>query len=144
MAKRDTTHEDFRREHAIKTSSNRSFGVVFAAVFAFLGLWPLFGGGDARIWALALAAIFLAAAFVTPKALTPLNKLWTKFGLLLHHVVNPVVMGFLFYLTVTPTSLVMRLLGKDPLKLRFEPDAKSYWITREPPGPEPETMKNQF
>lgn len=144
MAKRDTTHEDFRREHVVKTSSNRSFGLVFTAVFVVLGLWPLFGGGDVRIWALALGVVFLAAALVAPKILAPLNRIWTKIGLLLHHIVNPVVMGLLFYLTVTPVGLVMRLFGKDPLKLRFEPDATSYWIAREPPGPEPETMKNQF
>jgi len=76
-------------------------------------------------------------------ALAPLNKWWTKLGLLLYRVVSPIVLGLLFYVTLTPIALVMRLLGKDPLRLRRDPDAASYWIDRSPP-PAPESMKNQF
>ena len=72
------------------------------------------------------------------------QQIWTKFGVLLYTIVSPVVLGFLFYVTVTPIALLMRVLGKDPLRLRRDPDAASYWIDRTPPGPSPESMKNQF
>jgi hypothetical protein len=91
-----------------------------------------------------VAALFLAAALLRPALLNPLNRLWLKFGLLLHRVVNPIVMGLLFYGTVWPTGLVMRALGKDLLRLKRQPEAHSYWIVRAPPGPAPETMKDQF
>lgn len=138
------THERLTHAERIKGSSDRSFGLVFAAFFAIIGLGPLASGGEVRIWSLALAVGFLAFALLWPGALAPLNRLWTRFGLLLSKVVNPIVMGLLFYVTITPASLIMRALGKDPLHLRFEPDAKSYWIERRPPGPAPDTMQNQF
>jgi hypothetical protein len=81
---------------------------------------------------------------IWPAALRPLNRLWLRFGLLLYRVVNPVVMALVFYSTMVPIGLAMRLCGKDPLRLRREPDAASYWLEREPPGPLPATMKNQF
>lgn len=137
-------HEDLAREEKIEGSSDRSFGLVFTVVFVLVGLWPVFFGGAARYWALGIAAVFLIASFARPALLAPLNRIWTKFGLLLSRVVNPIVMGLLFYSTITPIGLVMRLFGKDPLRLRFEPEAASYWIEREPPGPPPESMKNQF
>lgn len=138
------THERMVREETVQGSSDRSFGLVFAAVFAIIGLWPLIGDGAVRIWSLAVSLVFLALALLRPMVLAPLNRLWTRFGLLLHHIVNPIIMGLLFYLVVTPTGLVMRMLGKDLLRLRFDPQAKSYWIERQPPGPAPETMKDQF
>ena len=138
------THERLVREEKVQGSSNRAFGVVFTVVFAIIGLWPLIGDGTVRVWSLAISLTFLALALLWPVVLTPLNRLWTRFGLLLHHIVNPIIMGLLFYLVVTPTGLVMRMLGKDLLRLRFDPQAKSYWIERQPPGPAPETMKDQF
>ena len=144
MARAIDHHEDLSRPDEVKRSSDRTFGLVFTIVFLIVGLWPLAGGGAVRLWALGTAAAFLATAFLRPKLLAPFNRLWTKFGLLLHSVAAPVVMGLLFYLTVTPIGLIMRLLGKDPLRLRFEPQADSYWIVRRPPGPAPDTMKNQF
>jgi len=84
------------------------------------------------------------AGLFRPSVLNPLNRIWLKFGLLLHSVVNPVVMALLFYGTVLPTGLVMRMLGKDLLRLKRQPDAKSYWIVRQPAGPSPETMRDQF
>ena len=102
------------------------------------------GGGQVRIWAIGIAAAFAVVALARPGVLAPLNRLWTRFGLLLHKVVSPLIMGMLFYLTVTPIGLLMRAMGKDPLRLRPDPDAASYWIERDPPGPPPETMKNQF
>lgn len=144
MKRPAATHERLAREENVQGSSNRSFGLVFAAVFAIIGLWPLLGDGGVRIWSLAISLAFLAVALLRPVLLAPLNRLWTRFGLLLHHVVNPIIMGLLFYLVVTPTGLVMRALGKDLLRLRFDRQAKSYWIERQPPGPAPESMKDQF
>ena len=88
--------------------------------------------------------IFLLLAALVPGVLAPANRLWTKFGLLLHHIVSPIALGILFFLVVTPTGLLMRLFGKDPLRLRFDPDADSYWIKRDPPGPAADSLKNQF
>jgi len=139
-----TVHETARHDVAAKPSSDRSFGLVFAAVFAIVAAWPLTHGADPRWGALAVAAAFLVVALTVPKALHPLNRVWTAFGLLLHKIVSPVIMGAIFFLTVTPIALLMRLLGKTPLQLRFEPNATSYWIVRAPPGPSGATMKNQF
>jgi phosphatidylserine synthase len=137
-------HEDFGRRQAVQTGSERGFGVVFAAVFATVGLWPLLDGETARTWSLIVAALFAAAAMVAPALLRPFNRLWFVIGLALHKVVSPLVMALLFYLTVTPVALLMRLAGKDPLRLKFDRRAKSYWIERRPPGPAPETMRHQF
>lgn len=143
-SKINAVHEPLTRDEEIKTSSDRSFGVVFAVVFLIVGLWPLLGDAMPRTWALIVAAVFLAAALIRPQVLSPLNRLWMKFGLLLHKVTNPVIMGLVFFLAVTPTALIMRALGKDPLHRKIDKAAASYWIDRTPPGPEPETMKNQF
>ncbi len=139
-----STHEDFSREHAVKASSDRAFGLVFAAVFAIIGLWPLLGGAGPRWWALAVAAAFAALAFAAPKLLRPANRLWHKLGRGIHRVVGPVVTGLIFCAAVVPTRVIMRLLGKDPLRLKLDPEAESYWIERRPPGPAPDTMPYQF
>jgi hypothetical protein len=138
------THEDFSRKEDIKPSSDRNFGLVIATVFLLIALWPLIRAEPVRWWALAVAAVFAALALLWTAALAPLNKCWTKLGVLLYRFVSPIVLGLLFYVIVTPVALLMRLLGKDPLRLRREPDAVSYWIDRMPPGPAPESMKNQF
>lgn len=139
-----SVHEDFSRRDEVEGSFNRSFGLVIAAVLFLIGLWPLLGGGTVRLWALVIAALFLLTALARPTLLAPLNRVWMRFGLLLSRMTNPIIMGLLFYVAVTPTALVMRLAGKDPLHRRWNPQAKSYWIMREPPGPPPETMKYQF
>ncbi|MHB1218322.1 MAG: SxtJ family membrane protein [Alphaproteobacteria bacterium] len=145
MAKNLDFHEDFRRKEEVKGSSNRGFGIVFAVFFAILTFSPLTHGGEIRwVYCGIPAVAFLAAAYLAPKLLTPLNWLWTRFGLLLHHVMNPLIMGLLFFLTVTPVGLVMRLMGKDPLRLKIDRSAKTYWIPRDPPGPAPDTMRRQF
>ena len=128
----------------VEMGSDRSFGLVFAAVFAIVALLPLKDSGEPRLWAGLVAALFLLVAFVYPKALKPLNKLWFLVGMALHHVVTPLVMGLLFFFTVTPIALIMRALGKDPLRLTRDDAAASYWINRIPPGPAPDSMRRQF
>lgn len=139
-----TMHESITRTAPVKGSSDRSFGYVFAAVFAAIALWPFLHGNAVRWWSLAIAAAFLVAALAAPALLAPLNRVWTKFGLLLHKVTNPVIMGLVFYVAVTPTAWVMRAVGKDPLRRKIDRAAASYWIQREPPGPAPESIKLPF
>jgi len=141
---RDNLHEDFARKQEGRASSDRAFGVVFAAFFVIVALLPLRHHHPMRLWALPLTAMFLLIALLKPTLLSPLNKYWTKLGLLMGRIVSPVVTAILFYLVVTPTALLFRLMGKNPLRLAFEPQAQSYWIVRRPPGPAPETMANQF
>lgn len=141
---RGNTHERLSVHDAVKGSSDRSFGIVFAAVFAIIGMWPLLAGNGVRWWSLALAVAFLAVAFVRPRLLAPLNRLWLRFGLLLNRIVSPLVMGLLFYVVITPLAFAMRATGKDPLRLKYDPEVGSYWIQRTPPGPSPETIKNQY
>lgn len=138
------SHESLDRKEPVSSSSNRSFGLVFAAVFAIIGLWPWLFGGQVRVWSVFVGAAFLMVGWLRPTALAQLNRVWTRFGLLLHRIVSPVVLGVMFFVVVTPMGLVMRALGKDPLRLRFDSDARSYWIDREPPGPAPDTLNNQF
>ena len=137
-------HEDLNRSGDVKLGSERQFGLVFAAVFVIVALFPLLGDGGVRLWSLGIAAAFVVVSFVYPRCLRPFNKLWFRFGLLLHRVMSPLVMGFMFFVAVTPTGFIMRTLGKDLLRLRFDKDATSYWIERTPPGPAPDTMRNQF
>ncbi len=139
-----STHEVFSREEKIRAGSDRSFGLVMAAALAAVTSLNAWHAGRLWPWTGGLAALFLVAGLLRPAALHPLNLLWLKFGLLLHRVVSPIVMALLFYGTVLPTGLVMRMLGKDLLRQRRQPDADSYWIVRQPPGPLPETMKDQF
>ena len=124
----------------IKVSSNRSFGIVFFVVFLIISLFPIIKGNDLRIWSLILSVIFLVLGLINSNILSPLNKLWFKFGLLLGNFISPIVMGFIFFLVVTPTGLFMRLIGKDLLNLNKQ-NVKSYWIDKT--GPKSK-MKNQF
>jgi len=128
----------------IKNSSDRAFGLVFSAVFTLISLYPLIGGGAIRVWSLAAASLFLALALSAPSVLSHANQLWTKFGELLHHIVSPVALGIVFFLAVLPIGLLMRLFGKDPLRLKIDRNASSYWINRDPPGPAAESLNNQF
>ena len=138
------THEAFDRDEEIVAGSDRSFGLVMAGAFAVVTALNAWHAGRIWPWTATLAAFFLIAALARPALLNPLNRLWLKFGLLLHRIVNPVIMALLFYGTVLPTGLALRAMGKDLLRLRREPEADSYWIVRTPPGPAPETMKDQF
>lgn len=137
-------HEDLNRGHVAEQGSPRGFGMVFAVVFAVIGLWPLMDGEGARVWALAVGGVFLALALMRPALLSPLNRLWLGLGAVLHRIVNPLIMGLMFFAVITPTALILKLMGKDLLRRRFAPDEKSYWIPRQPPGPEPQSMRNQF
>ena len=137
-------HESYDRPEEIQGSSNRSFGLVFAGFFAIVGLFPLVAGGPIRYWALLTGAVFLLLGLALPSVLGPLCRLWMKFGQLLHRIVSPIVLGIMFFLVVTPIGLLMRLAGKDPLRLKFDREAGSYWIAREPPGPAPESLRDQF
>jgi Saxitoxin biosynthesis operon protein SxtJ len=128
----------------VTSSSDRSFGYVFSIAFTVIGLWPLLDGRSPRYWALAIACIFLLLAGFAPRILRPLNMLWGRLGALLHRIVTPIVMSVVFFLVVTPLAYIMQALGKDPLRLRWDKNAKSYWIEREPAGPEPQTMTRQF
>ena len=137
-------HEFQAREEVVKVSSERSFGLVFAGFFALLGALSLYSGAERWHYWFPLAGVFAVLAYAAPRLLAPLNRLWAKVGLLLHMVISPVILGILFYVCVTPIGVLMRISGRDPLRRKFEPAAKTYWITREPPGPAPETFNNQF
>ena len=124
----------------IKIGSNRSFGIVFFVVFLLIALYPLLKESDLRIWSLIISFIFLALGLSNSNLLTPLNKLWFKFGLFLGKIISPLIMGFIFFVVVTPIGIIMRLLRKDLLNLKYN-KKKSYWI--EKTGPKSK-MKNQF
>ena len=124
----------------IKISSNRSFGIVFFIVFLLIALYPLLKGNDLRIWSLLISFIFLALGLINSKILTPLNKLWFKFGLLLGRFISPIIMGIIFFVVVTPIGIIMRLLKKDLLNLNYN-KKETYWIDKS--GPKSK-MKNQF
>ena len=138
------SHEIQGRRDEVKGGTDRNFGVVFAVVFGLVGIWSLYVGGRHWAWWLGGSAIFALLAWLAPAVLSPFNKLWTKFGLLLFHIVNPIVLGLLFYLCILPIGLLLRLTGKELLSLRFQPGAKSYWIERKPPGPARDSFPNQF
>ncbi len=143
MRSEDNFHEPFRKAEAPR-GSERSFGLVIAGAFGIFAFLPLLRGAAPR-WTLLLFAVgFMLAALAAPKLLAPLNRIWYRFGLLLQMFVAPVVMGVIFVIGVLPTALILRLAGKDPMRRRADPKASTYWIAREPPGPPPATMTNQF
>jgi hypothetical protein len=117
---------------------------VFAGVFIAVAALPLFHGESVRWWAAGVAIAFALVALVKPALLAGLNRFWIKLGILLGKVVSPIALGILFYCVITPIGLIIRFTGKDPLRLKFNPDADSYWIPRDPPGPAPDSMTNQF
>ena len=124
----------------IKIGSNRSFGIVFFVVFLIIAIYPLINGDELRLWSLIVSIIFLLLGLVNSKILNPLNKLWFKFGIFLGKIISPLIMGIIFFLVVTPIGLLMRLLNKDLLNLRFNNNG-SYWIEKTEPKSK---MKNQF
>jgi len=137
--------EGQRTEEELRPGSDRNFGLVMAAAAAIFGGLPLLRLAAPHWWLLGIAVVFAALALAVPRALQPLNYVWFRLGLLLHRVMSPLIIGAVFFLCVTPIGLIMRLLlRKDVLSLRRRADLPSYWIVRDPPGPEPGTMTNQF
>ncbi len=137
-----TLHEDLSQKTEVKISSARNFGIWFTLVFVVVALIPLRHGQPIRVWSLVVAAVVLLAAFLAPSMLQPLNIAWSKVGLLLGRVVNPIVMAAIFFLVVTPMAAYLRWKKKDLLRLRQDNTVKSYWILRE--GPVLGSMTRQF
>jgi hypothetical protein len=140
---KQSAHESFVRDEAATPGSDRTFGLVMAAALAVLSLFNGWYHGWLWPWMLLAAVLFAAAGWLKPSWLHQLNILWMMLGLALHKIVNPIVMGLLFFGTILPTGLIMRMRGRDLLRLKREPASDTYWIAR-PPGPQPETMRDQF
>ena len=130
-----------RNNPKIKINSNRSFGIVFFFVFVIVSLWPLINENSLRVWSIFVAIIFLILGLMNSKLLTPLNILWFKFGKLLGFIIAPIVMGIVFFVVITPTGLIMKIIGKDLLNNKYNNKIKSYWINR---SKTKSTMKQQF
>ena len=124
----------------IKISSNKSFGIVFFVVFLLIGIYPIINDNNPRYWSLLLSIIFLFLGIVNSKILTPLNIIWFKFGILLGKIVSPIIMAIIFFFVVTPIGLLMRILKKDLLNLKYNND-KTYWIKK---SDHKSKMVNQF
>lgn len=137
-------HESQGSSEELVVPSERSFGNVFAGVFALVGGYRMWRGhADAALW-LGGSAVFVALAWWWPGPLRPLNRLWARFGALLHHIMTPLIMALMFFGVITPIGLLMRLLGKDPLRLQQEPGAASYWVPRSEAASREGAMKDQF
>ena len=121
--------------------SDRSFGIIFSIVFLIISLWPLIAGESIRIWSLFFTIILLIISYARPVLLHTPNKLWFKLGLILGNIIAPIIMGIVFFVVVTPTSLIMKIIGKDLLNNKYDKNKKSYWIIRDKPK---STMKQQF
>ena len=124
----------------IKISSNRSFGIVFFIVFLLIAFYPLINQGEIRIWSVLISLLFLILGIINSKILTPLNKVWFKFGIFLGKIISPIIMGVIFFFVVTPTGIIMRLMGKDLLNLKNN-NSKTYWIKK---NVLKNSMRNQF
>ena len=127
--------------HKIKSGTDRNFGLVFATIFLIICLFPLWFGKNIHFWALILSFIFFFCAILIPRVLSLPNKFWFKFGILLGTIISPIIMGIIFFLTVTPTGLIMRILGKDILNQRIDKSVKTYWLERKEGAT---SMKKQF
>ena len=137
-------HESFDGHGEVTSSTNRSFGLTFFAVFLLISILPLLHHSHPRYWLLNAAAGILVVSLIRPSWLTIPNKYWTKLGLLLGKVMTPLVLGIMFYVLLTPMALIIRMCGKDLLSMKLSKKISSYWVNRTPPGPEPESLKNQF
>ena len=124
----------------IKIGSNRSFGIVFFVVFLIIAFYPIVNDGTLRVWALIISLVFIGLGLINSRILTPLNKIWFKFGIFLGKIVSPTVMGLIFFLVLTPTGIFIRIIKKNFLNLKFD-DSKSYWIKKDELKSK---MKNQF
>jgi hypothetical protein len=138
------THEDLSRTMPHQTSSNRSFGIVFAVVFLCIGLWPLVRGAMVHVAALACSGVFFGCAFFVPSVLTLPKRAWLALGGLLQRITTPIALAVLFFGVVTPVGLLMRVVGRRPLALKRENELETYWVARVPPGPTAESLRRQF
>jgi len=129
------------RHSKIKINSNRSFGIVFFFIFLIISLWPLTNENSLRVWSICVAIIFLILGLMNSKLLTPFNRLWFKFGMVLGSIVSPIIMGIVFFVVVTPTGFIMKILGKNLLNRKYDNKKESYWIKR---CKQKSTMKQQF
>lgn len=125
----------------IKISSNRNFGLVFFFIFLVVSIWPLTHNESPRIWSAIISLAFLILVLTRSKLLTPLNRLWAKFGIILGSIIAPIVMGVVFFLVITPIGLVMKIIGKDLLSIKYDKKKETYWVKRDRPT---STMKQQF
>ena len=132
---------DLKKNNLTSASSNRSFGIVFFVFFLIVAFWPLKNGEDLRVWSLIISFIFLLLGLINSKTLTPLNKLWFKLGIFLGNFISPIVMALVFFLVVTPTGIIMRLSGKNLLRINKMKNVKTYWIKIDKRN---SSMRNQF
>ncbi len=142
-----STHEDFGRGEEVKGSSDRGFGLTVGGILLLIAavrVWLHAGWGTIELALGAVGLCLVVLALVRAQSLAALNRGWTKLGLLMFKVVNPVVLGLIYLTTIVPIGLIMRAFGHDPLRRKRDPAASSYWVRREPAGPAPETMINQF
>lgn len=146
MSTKPSFHEDYSRAEEVEGSSDRGFGLTVGGILVLIAVvrtyfhglgWVQYGLGG-------IGLVLVVLGLVLPRSLSGLNRAWTKLGLLLFKVVNPIVLGLIYGLTLVPIGLLMRLTGRDPLSVKLDPQAASYWIVRDPPGPAPDTMINQF
>ena len=147
LARRTDLHEDFSRHDVVRGGSDRAFGLIVGGLSLLIGGWQWISSGTVALGSgllLVVGIALVALALTAPRLLGPLNRLWIKLGLTLNRLVSPLVLGLLFYTTVTPIGLIIRLAGKDPLRLALDRSAESYWIERRPPGPAPDSMIHQF
>jgi len=142
--KAGSAHEQFSRHAEIKLASDRTFGLVFGVFFLLIGAVPLLRGGQSRTWALIASGAFLAAALLWPRILHPLNLLVAKASAIVQRIISPVVAGVFFFGALTPIAILFRRHVRESMGLRFQPQAESYWRQRQPPGPAPKSMVNQF
>lgn len=131
-----------------KMLSERAFGLIFATIFFVVALFPVFFNGwnfnGTRTWALIVSGVFALPALIFPVVLKPLNIAWMHFGQFMHKIINPVLMGLVFFVAVLPTGLILKLLGKDPMRRKFDPQAETYWLEREEGSLTKDSFDNQF
>ena len=127
-----------------KPLDNRVFGLIFSGIFCVIGMFPMLFGAEYRQWAILVAAAWALPALIYPAILAPLNRLWAQFGQLMHQIINPILMGCIFFLTVLPTAMMLKLFGKDPMRRKFDVGVDSYWISREPDSLTKDSFDNQF
>jgi len=137
-------HEDLERAYGDERTSERSFGLFFAACFFILGCWPLASGNPVLRWAIVLGVAAATVAMLAPRLLAPLNVAWAGLGVILGRIVSPIALAILYFGVMTPIGWIGRATGKDPLRVRREADAQSYWIERLPPGPPPDSLPRQY